>query len=151
MPQLSVSRCLRLAGVSLALFVVFGSLGCEDTLTGPRVLSATIDPDRIPKQDRGMSDEFFDIEMETSGFESDVQAVEFFVQTERGEQTNPEPQEEPTFETGRIVVNEIPKNWFADIDTVGTYPIGTEITSEQTEIRQRSITEVEVFDASNGG
>lgn len=153
MPSSPPSRPLVSAAAVVALAVVAASAGCEDTLTGPRVTSATIEPDRIPKQDRGMFDQYFRIEMQVSGFETEFEDVEFFIQTDSGEQPNPPLQLDgyPEFEPGSIVVDGIPQNWFSDIRETGVYPIGTEITSQQNQVRQRSITEVEVFDSTDGG
>ena len=69
-------------GILLALLlalVAFGTTACEEALDGggfgSTISNFTITPDRIPQSDTGMTDEFFDVSMTVSGFETPVSSV----------------------------------------------------------------------------
>lgn len=150
----SLVRSLRLllsAGVVGALLL---AAGCQEALSGPRVLETSIEPDTISStENTGMTDQYFRVEMQTTGFDSEIETVEMFAQLDSGERPSPPPEDSEQYpqindDRTEIILDTIPQTWFGQKGgqqvPPGVYQIGTEIVSADTKVRQRNLTEVEV-------
>ena len=126
----------------LALFVVLTGCGEDFTASGPQVDSITIDPTTITTSQQGMTDEFFTVTVQLSGFTEpiDIEASEVFYVDASG-------QEVPSNSMMRSIdgadangvcadvctvsFDRIFLNWFAGTPASETpYDIGAEIVSE---------------------
>ena len=102
--------------------------GCADLIgaTGPDITSVTISPDSIAENSTGMTDEFFSVTIETSGFEFPLEGAEVrLVDFNRVGVTNTP----PTIDGGQIVINEILQSWFQGVPP-GEYIIEVTVFSE---------------------
>jgi hypothetical protein len=133
--------------VLLLGLVAFGTTACEEALDGgfgSTISSFTISPDRIPQSDTGMTDEFFDVSMTVSGFETPVSSVELFIQ-ETGQQAPLNSERELSVVGSSVSVSNIAKTWFNGVSP-GIYNIGATVTAEDgSEVTQRNLGTVEVF------
>ena len=130
--------------VLLLGLVAFGTTACEEALDGgfgSTISNFTISPDRIPQSDTGMTDEFFDVSMTVSGFETPVSSVELFIQ-ENGREA---PRGDLDVVGSSVSVDNIAKTWFNGVPP-GLYTIGATVTAEDgSEVTQRNLGNVEVF------
>ena len=102
--------------------------GCADLIgaTGPDITSVTITPDSIAENSTGMTDEFFSVTIETSGFEFPLEGAEVrIVDLDRVGSTNPP----PTINGDQIIVNDILQSWFQGVPP-GEYNIQVTVFSE---------------------
>lgn len=148
----SLVRSLLLILLSAGLVATAAS--CEEAFDGPNIQSATIDPAQIPKNDAGMTDECFTVDMTISGFNAAVDEVTIFIVEEQSRSvtaseegtTQCAPDALPKFETAgsQVTVRGIKKTLVNGLDA-GRYGIGaTVIDAEGNEVTQRDIATLEI-------
>lgn len=138
----AVRACL--AGALMASIAVLAS-GCEEAFGGPTILSLTVTPDTITKNETGMTNEYFDVTIQVTGFEAEIEEVELFIaQPYRRAPNNPMKTTE--IDGNTIRVENIQKTWFQGEEiTPGTYNIGATVTDATgTSDTQRNLDQVEV-------
>ena len=116
--------------------------GCPDLDDGPDITSVTISPNTVKKSSTGMTDEFFTVVIQTSGFESELTGATVAIQ-DIDPALEAQPQEEPVINGDTITLNRIPKSWFSGLD-VGEYAIETTVTSELTTLRRANVATISV-------
>lgn len=102
--------------------------GCADLIgvAGPDITSVTITPDTIAENSTGMTDEFFEVTIETTGFEFPLEGASVeIVELGREGSTN----EAPTIDGDQIVINGILQSWFQGVPP-GEYNINVTVFSE---------------------
>lgn len=144
MMRYAIRACLT--GLLLGSILVVGT-GCEEALNGavdgPTITSLTITPTSVPKNDTGMTDEFFDVTIRVAGFDAPIEDVELFIaENNRSAPNNPQKTVDITGNT--ITIDNIQKTWFEGMDR-GLYNIGATVTDETgTSDTQRNLAQVEV-------
>jgi hypothetical protein len=144
----SIRRTLSLAAliiVMLALTTVISS--CVGDPFGPNITSATITPSTVAESNTGMTDEYFEVTLTTSGFEGEFQDAEVFIQIP-GADNRPANGSFSTIEPGDIstIVNDpqsIPLSWFGGLEP-GVYNIGATIQTDLEDYTQLDVATVEV-------
>ena len=113
--------------------------GCEGLIGegGPEIASASITPDTIAESSTGMTDQFFDVTLVTSGFAFPIEGatVEIEELGRAGETTTA-----PTIDGDTIVLNDIAQSWFQGVPP-GEYPITATVFSEDN---AESVTQLSV-------
>jgi len=112
----------------LAVILLINAGCADDLLGGPSIDSMTITPATLSVNDTGMTDEFFTVTLEVSGFEQEIDLDEtriFFM-------AGPE-EVEAVFgnssQTGnQLTFGQIATGWFQD-QPLGTYDINAEVNS----------------------
>ena len=102
--------------------------GCADLIgsTGPDITSVTISPDTIAENSTGMTDEFFEVTIETSGFEFPLEGAEVrILELDRVGSTNTP----PTINGDQIIISDILQSWFQGVPP-GEYAIQVTVFSE---------------------
>lgn len=109
----------------------------------PTITQLTIEPDTITETDTGMTDEFFEVTIDVSGFDSPISEVELSL-TGEGRQA-PDPSERTmTVNDNTITVSNIPYTWFTGLDA-GSYGITATVTDESgVSITKEDLATVEV-------
>lgn len=110
----------------LAILVLV-STGCgEDLGFGPEIVSMTVSPDTLSTTETGMTDQFFTITIEVSGFtdEIDVEATRAFIQPDEVDAVY----ESATLVGNTITLDRIATGWFQTLPP-GTYDIGAEVST----------------------
>lgn len=137
----------------LALALLIGALltlsSCVPDVFGPTITDVTVDPSTIAKSNTGMTDEYFDVTISTSGFEGEFESAEVFIQVPDGAPIDSLGSFR-TAEDGDIstIINEnqtIATSWFGDVEA-GTYNIGARVTTDLEEVTQRDLATVTVTD-----
>lgn len=144
-----VSRGAMVALAAALLAAVFTLSSCEEAFTGPSIVSMTITPSTIEETEQGMFDEFFEVEIVTSGFIGEIEGAEVFIQDPFDRQAPFDESMYPVVEGNTLVIENISKQWFANVPP-GTYDIGATVRSADAEITQRDLAQVTVTEASNG-
>jgi hypothetical protein len=93
---------------------------------GPTIVSMTISPNSIPKANGGMTDQFFEVTIVTSGFASPLSDdVRVFIQENQQEAVAGE----VVINGDTIVMKKIAQSWFQGLEPA-TYNIGATVNSE---------------------
>lgn len=137
----------------LALVLLIGAAltlsSCVDGLLGPTITSVTVTPSTIPKSQTGMTDEYFDVTINTSDFEGEFESAEVFIQVPDGAPMDSLGQFEPVEPGDMTTIVNVPRtiatSWFGDVGA-GTYNIGARVTTDLEEVTQRDLTTVTVTD-----
>lgn len=136
-------RRVSAAGIVALLALVVGC-GEDLTETGPQIESMTIDPSTITTSDQGMTDEFFTVQVQISGFTEpiDLDSSEVFYIDSTGMEVSGNTMAADKTIQGATADNVCPDvctitfsriflNWFAGTPASETpYEIGAEIVSE---------------------
>lgn len=137
------SRTLRTMLAALAMSGAMLTLsGCPELDDGPDIASVSISPNTVKKSSTGMTDEFFTVVIQTSGFESTLTGATVSIQ-DIDPPLEAQPQEEPIINGDTITLNRIPKSWFSGLD-VGEYAIEASVTSELTTLRRANVATITV-------
>lgn len=103
-------------------------MGCDGLLggvgDGTQIVSVQITPDTIAESSTGMTDQFFTVTIETSGFIEDIADAEVFIQQNDrvGQPGNVQ------INGSTIVLEQIAQSWFSGLGA-GVYPIGARVSS----------------------
>ena len=127
----------------LAIVVLFTILlaGCGEDLTGPSILSLTVDPDVISLSDTGMTDEFFNVTIVVSGFDDEIdpERTRVFVQ-----EPNVDAVAGFTDVSGStITLQMIAKTWVGGLDA-GLYDVGAEVRSATESVTQQDLATITI-------
>ena len=132
----------------LGLVLLGSTTGCEEALDGSfggSISNFTIEPNRIPKIERGMGDEFFQVSMTVAGFDTPVTGVALFVQ-ETGWEAPLNPERELIVTGSTVEVRNLAKSWFSQAQP-DIYTIGATVTAEDgSQVTQRNLATVEVYE-----
>ncbi|NND02491.1 MAG: hypothetical protein HKN91_06870, partial [Acidimicrobiia bacterium] len=113
----------------------------EDLGEGPSIDSLIVDPDVVAESDTGMTDEFFVVTINFSGFEEPVDpdlTRVFIQQPERDAVAG------STDVTGNtITMTMIAKTWTVGLDT-GQYNVGAEVRSATESVTQRDLATITI-------
>lgn len=136
-----------LFAVLLAATLVLSS--CVDSPFGPTIISATVTPSTIAQSNTGMSDEYFEVTLNTSGFEGEFQDAEVFIQVPGGDNIDSRGSFS-TIEPGDIstIVSDpqtITTSWFGGLE-VGVYSIGATVQTDLEDYTQLDVATVEVVE-----
>ncbi|MGM0555660.1 MAG: hypothetical protein ACQEVA_04690 [Myxococcota bacterium] len=144
----SLRRKISLAALivaMLALTTVISS--CVPEAFGPNITSATITPSTISESNTGMTDEYFDVTLNTSGFDGEFQDAEVFIQIPGGSD-RPANGSFSTIEPDDISTitsdpQSIPLSWFGGLEP-GVYNIGATVQTDLEDYTQLDVATVEV-------
>lgn len=149
MKYASFSNAPRRAFILIALFAAASLLtSCElEDAFGPDILSMTVDPSVISTSNAGMTDEYFDIAMTTTGFEGTFESAEVFIQVPGGEDI-PSLGTFSTAEPGDMTTifsepQSITTSWFEGLD-VGVYNLGATIRTDLEDYTELDLATVQV-------
>lgn len=125
-------------------FLVVGTTSCEEAFTGPTIVSLQIEPNTISvNQNTGMFDEYFNVTIQVSGFESPIDDVELFI-VENDRPASKNPQRSTEIDGNTIRITRITQTWFQGMEP-GVYNIGATVIDEGgTSDTQRNLAQVEV-------
>lgn len=123
-----------------------GLQACSEALDiGPSIDSLTLEPSAVRKQETGMTDEYIAVDMQISGFESQIQDATIF--DEERQQEAEYDAATRTISDGRIQIaaerGGILKSWLGGLQP-GTYDVGAKVNAENADIKERNLTEVTV-------
>jgi uncharacterized protein (DUF433 family) len=135
-------RALVIGGLVLSMLAVASA--CQEAFGGPTITSLQIEPNTISKnRNSGMTDQYFQVTIQVTGFEDDIEDVELFIaENDRTAPRNPD--RETSINGTTITVTRIQQTWFNGMDP-GTYNIGAAVTDAQgTSDTRRDLAEVEL-------
>jgi len=128
----------------LICFALVPLAGCVDTLDdGPQIESVTITPNSLSQSSTGMTDEFFEVTILTSGFTTPIETATVKIQDVDGEGREGEPQGAPTINGDTVVISQIAKSWFGGLEP-GQYNIEVTVENSVDSVRQANAATVTV-------
>ncbi len=102
-----------------------------------------ITPDQISLSETGMTDEFFNIEIQVSGFVGEIDKSSIHVYRE-----NPRVEAVPesiSVNGNTIKLSRIAKSWFGDVEEAGSFSIGAELSSDSQFINEQDLATITVI------
>jgi hypothetical protein len=117
-------RTLLQATLAAAMLLAAGCGAIDDN--GPSIVSMTVTPGSIPRASGGMTDQFFQVTIVTSGFGAALsEDARVFIQENEQEAVAGE----IVIEGETIILKQIAQSWFQGLDPA-TYNIGATVRSE---------------------
>lgn len=120
MPNESRLKMPRRAFFVMAALWALALTSCTDIVDdGPRIVAVTVDPSSLSVNETGMTDQFFEITIETAGFTAPIDGAEVTIQDV---DRLAEPQDAPEITGDTIRLTRIAQSWFGGLSE-GTYDL----------------------------
>lgn len=124
------SRAIRLI-LTVWAVTALGLTSCivNNGVTGPAVVSVDVTPSELPIADTGMTNQFFSVIIETSGFTEPITDATITIQ----EADRDAPKiEAPVIDGSTITLGGIAQSWFSGLEE-GTYNLKVTVVAENEE------------------
>ncbi len=127
---------------SLCFFLLFFT-SCNELDLGASVDSMVITPNQISLSETGMTDEIFNIEIQVSAFDGEIDksSVRIYREKQRVEAVP----ETISVNGNRIKLSRIAKSWFGDVVEAGSFSIGAEMSSDSQFINEQDLATITVI------